>query len=822
MKLMKWLLGGLVALAVLIIAAVIMLPKVIDPNDYRDQVSEVVRKQTGRALSINGDLSLSVFPWLGVRTEQVTLSQPNHLSDKFGGGNMLEVAETNVRIKALPLLKSLTSDKYDIQVATIVLKQPKVHIITTKKGLTSLDGLSGDDNGTKPPQQSQSDDKQTAAAAGVALVVQGVDLQGGNLIWEDRQVDQRYEVKGLTLTTGNLLGKELSTLSLSGELLDSSNPDIASFNLDGKVRLDVNSLKLVAKNLKVAVERGDFEANVNLGDVDFIHNGFVTLNNLNAKVNLASDDLGPANMQALIPSLSFDQSSGDLLLSKIVANGAYQQRPVNFEGTALHFNQQTQRLAIKQLNMVSDDINASLDNLVGTTMMESPKLSGDLLVKPFNAQNLMKSFAIDYEPQQTNALRKVSFSSSFIADMDSVSLERLRASVDDSELVGSLAVKNFAQPAATFDLQLNEINLDSYSPKESGGEESQNDAEIDTTALAVPMALFKEYKANGQLNVGKLIAGGVQVQDISVGVVSKQSATTITPAATLYSGQLSGTINYQETSTGAKLSVNNTIDSVDLEGLLTDAGVTDQLSGTGNLNMDIEVAEAQGQQTNKGTIKLSALNGALKGIDIKDILDKALVRYKEYRGKETATEEEQTGSVDDQTRFAEMGGTFKLNNFVLTNNDFAMKAPLFRVNGAGEIDMGVQGLDYNVDVAVVKSTDGQGGAGLDELEGVVIPVKIFGPFSALQYQPDYVEILKSAAKNELKKKLGIEGEGKEKLSTKEILKRALDKKREEKALEKQSEGTASSETQDRELSDEEKKDQVKDELKNKLLDKLFK
>jgi len=163
MGLLKWLLRLSVVFVLLILAAIILAPKFLDPNDYKDQLADVVRKETGRALVIKGDLKLSIFPWIGVNTNEMTLSQPNHLSRDFGGGNMLEVDSAEIRVKTMPLLRSLFAEKKDIQVDTVKLKQPRVNLIVTKKGLTSLDGLS--------PESSSpvKGDKDATAGAGAVF-----------------------------------------------------------------------------------------------------------------------------------------------------------------------------------------------------------------------------------------------------------------------------------------------------------------------------------------------------------------------------------------------------------------------------------------------------------------------------------------------------------------------------------------------------------------------------------------------------------------------------------------------------------------------------
>lgn len=756
MKLMKWLLGLLITLVVLIVAAVVVLPKVVDPNDYREQIADIVKQQTGRDLTIDGDLSLSVFPWLGVSTGKVTVSQPNHLSEDFGGDNMLEVEATDVKVKALPLIKSLLSGPLDIRVATVVLKQPRVQLITTADGVSSFDGLAGEGDAAEPAAQAQ-EDKQVAAGAGLALVVQGVDLQGGNLVWDDRQAGQRYEVKDFKLVTGNLLGGSLAPLLVSGQVLDSSHPDPANFELEGRARLDVNTLKLVAENLKLSADRGTFGANLTINDINFVQNGLINIGNFNARVNIEDEQIGPANLQMLVPTLDFDQSSGDLTVDKIVANGAYQQRPINLEGTNFRFGMNSQRLVLQELNIVSDDINAALSNVNGTSMIDDPKINGELDVRPFDAQALLKSLAIDYQPQADNAMKKVSFASAFSGGLNAVELKRLKAVLDESELVGDLSVSNFAQPTATFALQLNSLNLDNYLPKSEGSEsepaqsESTGSSGVDTSALVVPMALFKQYKANGELAIGQLVASGAKVDDIRVAVASTDNTTTITPSASLYSGKFDGEVKFQGAVDGGTLSVKKALTGIDLGALLIDTDITDRLSGSGSLDVDVAIREKNGQQTNSGVIKLGARDGALKGVDIVGILRRA--QEKLGQGSPAEGDGKGVGNASDETKFAEMSGSFNLKQFVLTNNDFSMKAPLFRVGGAGTVDIEKSALDYETGVSVVSSLEGQGGADLDKLAGVTIPIRFHGKFDAVEYDVDYGKLFKSLVKKQGQEKI---------------------------------------------------------------------
>ena len=56
-----------------------------DPNDYRDGIESVVEKNTGREFSIEGDISLTVFPWLALEVGQTSFGN----AEGFGSEPML-------------------------------------------------------------------------------------------------------------------------------------------------------------------------------------------------------------------------------------------------------------------------------------------------------------------------------------------------------------------------------------------------------------------------------------------------------------------------------------------------------------------------------------------------------------------------------------------------------------------------------------------------------------------------------------------------------------------------------------------------------------
>ena len=74
MKILKWLLGTVVVLVLVLGIGVVALVYLVDWNDFKETIENQTKKHTGRDLVIAGDLSPSVFPWAGISISDITLA----------------------------------------------------------------------------------------------------------------------------------------------------------------------------------------------------------------------------------------------------------------------------------------------------------------------------------------------------------------------------------------------------------------------------------------------------------------------------------------------------------------------------------------------------------------------------------------------------------------------------------------------------------------------------------------------------------------------------------------------------------------------------
>jgi AsmA protein len=96
-KILGFILGGLIALVALILIAVAIF---VNPNDYKGRIVREVKASTGRELTLQGDIKLSVFPWIALKLGPLSLGNP----EGFGTEPFLSLQHAALRVKLLPLL----------------------------------------------------------------------------------------------------------------------------------------------------------------------------------------------------------------------------------------------------------------------------------------------------------------------------------------------------------------------------------------------------------------------------------------------------------------------------------------------------------------------------------------------------------------------------------------------------------------------------------------------------------------------------------------------------------------------------------------------
>ncbi len=239
-KLLKIVLSVAGLLVALIVVAAIVLPLVVNPNDYKQEIMDVVHDRTGRTLEIDGDLSLSVFPWLGLDIGSTRLGNAAGFADPY----MASMETVQVRVKLLPLLRK------QLEVDTVKLDGLQLNLARDKSGRTNWDDLETAKS-TAPAA------KPEAGGGGAGLehlAVGGIEISDAKLSWDDRQAGAHYEVDDLSLTTNGITEGKPFDVKL-GMALQSSAPEVhARVDLAGSVRLGTGLKTVNVDNAAITVD----------------------------------------------------------------------------------------------------------------------------------------------------------------------------------------------------------------------------------------------------------------------------------------------------------------------------------------------------------------------------------------------------------------------------------------------------------------------------------------------------------------------------------------------------------------------------------------
>ena len=334
------------------------------------------------------------------------------------------------------------------------------------------------------------------------------------------------------------------------------------------------------------------------------------------------------------------------------------------------------------------------------------------------------------------------------ADGQNLQLSPLVAKIDDSQFDANLDVSRFNDPIYNFKVKIDKLDADRYITKTSG--KSTAETPIDLSAL-------KKLNASGEAKIGWLKLANVKTENVNLGLKAEGGIATLSPfAANLYQGSMDGALKVDARTT-PNITFKQSMKGVSVGPLLTDAVNYDSLSGHGTVNVDVSTqgntvgALKRGLQ---GSSSLNLADGALKGLDIaggvRDLKNKVNI----FKAKDPI-------SADNKktTDFSELTATFDIKNGVAHNEDLAMKAPILRLakgDSRGDFDIANQTINYIAKPSLVKSLKGQGGAELDQLSGIAIPIKVSGTFSDPKYGMDFGAVVAALAKSSVLEKVGGE------------------------------------------------------------------
>lgn len=180
--------AGLTLLSAVLLAVV--LPHLLDPNAYKDRISALVKARTGHELIIDGDIKLSLLPWLALEVSTVQLSN----APGFDATPLLRAGHGALRIKLLPLLL-----QQKVELDQISLDDVVVHLQRDAQGQGNWRGFAG--TSAAPPSAGGNAPEMKSSAALALLQLGKVELHNARADWDDRRAGRYYQFSDINVIT---------------------------------------------------------------------------------------------------------------------------------------------------------------------------------------------------------------------------------------------------------------------------------------------------------------------------------------------------------------------------------------------------------------------------------------------------------------------------------------------------------------------------------------------------------------------------------------------------------------------------------------------
>jgi AsmA protein len=372
-----------------------------------------------------------------------------------------------------------------------------------------------------------------------------------------------------------------------------------------------------------------------------------------------------------------------------------------------------------------------------------------LRIDPFSPRSVMTLLGTEPPAMaDPSALSKVSIEATANVRESSAGLSGVRIVVDDTTLTGAMTVP--FDPTARFNLELDAdaIDLNRYMTVD----EEEAAAGEATAPVEIPADLIRPLNVRGDLEIASVRVGNLELTGVTVGLDAANGRMRINPiAAGLFGGSYSGDVRIDVSGKTPSLSMNETVQGVNLARLamamFEQENITGTIAGTfklgGRGNNLGEIRETLG-----GTMSFELKDGTYEGTDIWYELRRARALIK--------NEEPPEPQLPARTRFSSVTASGVVTDGALRNEDLKAALPFMELTGAGDVDLAKGTVDYGLRARIFERPELMGDATpeeIDDLTKAVIPLRISGSLTSPTVAPDVEALLRERVEEEIKEKL---------------------------------------------------------------------
>ncbi len=752
MKLLNLFFKILSAILVVIIIAVIVFVSTFDVNNYKAEIIEQVENTTGRTFAIDGDMNLSIFPWIGFKIDKVSLGN----AKGFEAAQFASIDQLDIKVHLLPLLKK------EFEVKKLYLHGLELSLEIAKDESNNWSSFTELSKGEVQPDLEKAKEETESTPPISFLSIQGFEFTDSVIRYNDRSTNMLASLSALNLQTGVIQFDEPTDIDFSARV--ESNQPVIDTRLKVSTNLTFNkefsNFKLRDFMFSALAKKNEFlpqEENVEIqASVDvMMDDQLVTIKQL--KLNA----LGVTT----IANITVEQ-----FLKTPLIQGDVEVKQFNANDIA-------KRLAIDLPEM------ANKDSLQKVALKTRIKLQGEKL----EADNLVLSFDGNTLSGWLHVLDLSKQKISYDLSLDKINVDDYLAKADES--VKSDAGKGKA------------AGVQAVGDQSVGGNEK----------IVLPIEMLRKLNIQGALRVATASAKSYEINQLVMSTQASNGLLRIKPLTMeMLDGKISSAVTVNVQSAVPSYAVNLNANQVKMgpvaNPFLKDVMGDDPAEIDGAVDLKVDVSTAgetinQLKKASKGPVTIDMKKTSVNNFDPEFYMRSSLANYFDAKGLDLSKKLMGNYKPNNVTVFETIHGIFNMSQGKIQTNDFLMDSDRVQVGAEGSADIVLNSMDVLASIKLPKEKASQESAveatspakTLDE----TLYVRIKGPFDALEYKLDTERLKKSisdAAKGEVKAKVEAE---KQKAKAKVDEERA---RAEEKAKAKV----------------QEKTDEIKDKLKDKF------
>jgi AsmA protein len=238
-----------IGIVALVIIAAISFVLLFDPNDFRDNIAAKVQQTTGRELVIEGDLEVSLFPWLAINIGKTTLGD----AEGFGEEPFASFEQARLSVRIVPMLL-----RREVAIGTAALESFELNLAVASNGRSNWQDLIE----ANEAQAEVDDTDDTSADSPTKIDVASIAISDAAVSYSNAQSGESYTLTNFNLTSGRVARGEPIAL-VSGFNFELQPADLAGdFSIEMDMLLDADAGTVAFSDAEVTVLGVDLSADV--------------------------------------------------------------------------------------------------------------------------------------------------------------------------------------------------------------------------------------------------------------------------------------------------------------------------------------------------------------------------------------------------------------------------------------------------------------------------------------------------------------------------------------------------------------------------------